>query len=69
MLPGQVGRPGVTAKDNRLFIDAVLWIARTGAPWRNLPLRFGPWNSVWRRFDRWSKKGVWERIMTELGEP
>jgi transposase len=69
MLPGQVGRPGVAAKDNRLFIDAVLWIARTGAPWRDLPVRFGPWNSVWRRFDRWSKKGVWERIMTELGDP
>ena len=66
MLPGQHGRPGVTAKDNRLFIDAVLWIARTSAPWRDLPVRFGPWNSVWRRFDRWSKKGVWERIMTEF---
>ena len=69
LLPGQVGRPGVTAKDNRLFIDAVLWIARTGAPWRDLPVRFGPWNSAWRRFDRWSKKGVWEQIMTELGDP
>ena len=42
MLPGKVGQPGVTAKDNRLFIDAVLWIARTGAPWRDLPMRFGP---------------------------
>jgi transposase len=69
MLPGQVGEPGVTAKDNRLFVDAVLWIARTGAPWRDLPVRFGHWNSVWRRFDRWSKKGVWERIMIELGDP
>ena len=69
LLPGQAGQPGVTARDNRLFIDAVLWIARTGAPWRDLPERFGPWNSVWRRFDRWSKKGVWERIMNELGDP
>jgi transposase len=69
MLPGRAQCPGITAKDNRLFIDAVLWIARTGAPWRDLPTRFGPWNSVWRRFDRWSKKGVWERIMTELGDP
>jgi len=68
LLPGQDGQPGVTAKDNRLFIDAVLWIARTGAPWRDLPLRFGHWNSVWKRFDRWSKKGVWERIMNELGD-
>jgi transposase len=69
LLPGQMGQPGVTAKDNRLFIDAVLWIARTGAPWRDLPEKFGPWNSVWRRFARWSKKGVWQRIANELGNP
>ena len=69
MLPGQPGDPGVTAKDNRLFIDAVLWIAKTGAPWRDLPERFGNWNSVWRRFDRWSRKGVWLRIFEELKDP
>jgi transposase len=62
-------RQGVTAKDNRLFIDTLLWIARTRARWRDLPVRFGPWNSVWRRFDRWSKRGVWERSMTELADP
>jgi transposase len=65
-LPGQAGHPGVTAKDNRLFINAILWIARTGAPWRDLPERFGPWNSVWKRFDRWAKKGVWHRVFQEL---
>ncbi len=69
MLPGQPGDPGVTAKDNRLFIDAVLWIAKTGAPWRDLPERFGPWGSVWKRFDRWSKKGVWQRVFEVLRDP
>jgi transposase len=68
-LPGQVDDPGVTASDNRLFINAVLWIAKTGAPWRDLPERFGKSNSVWRRFDRWSRKGVWLRIFEELKDP
>jgi transposase len=69
LLPGQPGDPGVTAKDNRLFINAVLWIAKTGAPWRDLPERFGPWGSVWKRFDRWAKKGVWKRIFGVLQDP
>ena len=69
MLPGQPGDPGVTAKDNRLFINAVLWIAKTGAPWRDLPERFGPWGSVWKRFDRWAKKGVWQRVFEALRDP
>ena len=65
-LPGQEGDPGVTAEDNRLFVDAILWIGKTGSPWRDLPERFGKWNSVWKRFDRWAAKGVWERIFREL---
>jgi transposase len=69
LLPGKEGDPGVTAKDNRLFVNAVLWIAKTGAPWRDLPDRFGNFNSVWRRFDRWSKKGVWEKIFRVLQDP
>ncbi len=68
-LPGQAGDPGVTAKDNRLFVNAVLWIAKTGAPWRDLPERFGPWGSVWKRFDRWGAKGVWKRVFEELQDP
>jgi transposase len=66
LLPGQPGQHGKVAKDNRLFIDAVLWIGKTGAPWRDLPERFGNWNSVWRRFARWARKGVWQRVFAVL---
>ena len=69
LLPGRAGDPGVTAKDNRLFIDAVLWIGKTGSPWRDLPRSFGKWNSVWRRFDRWCTKGVWHRVFEALKDP
>src|SRR5271166_5111176 len=69
LLPGREGQRGVTAKDNRMFIDAVLWIAKTGAPWRDLPERFGKWNSVWKRFDRWARKGVWKQVFAALGDP
>ncbi len=69
LLPGRPGQHGKAARDNRLFIDAVLWIARAGAPWRDLPDRFGRWNSVWRRFDRWSKEGVWRRAFDALQAP
>jgi putative transposase len=62
---GDRGRPG---EDNRLFVDAVLWIARAGAPWRDLPREFGNWNSVFQRFRRWAKKGVWERVFNALIE-
>jgi transposase len=69
LLPGKAGNPGVTAKDNRLFVDAVLWIARTGAPWRDLPERFGNWYNTWKRFRRWAKKGVWQRVLAALQDP
>ena len=67
MLPGKAGDPGRTAKDNRRVVNAIIWIARTGAPWRDLPERFGNWNSVAQRFLRWSKKGVWGQILEALG--
>ncbi len=57
------------AADNRLFVDAVLWVARTGASWRDLPERFGPWNSAWRRFDRWARAGVRARVFAALRDP
>ena len=69
LLPGRPGSPGRSADNNRLFLDAVLWIARTGAPWRDLPERFGEWNSVFQRFNRWAKKGVWQRVFDALQEP
>jgi putative transposase len=69
LLPGRVGDPGRTAADNRLFVDAVLFVAKTGVPWRDLPERFGRWNSVWRRFDRWCAAGVWAELAGVLGEP
>lgn len=66
-LPGRDGNPGRSGENNRRFINAVLWIAKTGAPWRDLPERFGNWNSVFQRFNRWCKKGVWGRILQALG--
>ena len=67
-LPGKVGDPGASASDNRLFVEAVLWIARTGAPWRDLPHEFGKWYSVYTRFWRWAQKGVWERVFKALSD-
>lgn len=68
LLPGKKGAPGRTAADNRLFVDAILFVAKTGIPWRDLPERFGKWNSVWRRFDRWCELGIWRKLAEELGE-
>ena len=69
LLPGREGSPGAHAADNRLFIDAVIWIARSGAPWRDLPERFGNWNSVFQRFNRWAKRGVWQVVFEVLRHP
>jgi transposase len=66
-----IGRPdqkGSTGRDNRMFVEGVLWIVRTGSPWRDLPAAFGEWNSVFRRFSRWSQKGVWQRIFEALSD-
>ena len=59
---------GTSGQDNRLFVEAVLWIVRTGAPWRDLPEAFGHWNSIFRRFSRWSAKGVWHRIFAAMAD-
>lgn len=69
LLPGREGDPGAHGEDNRLFVNAVIWIARTGAPWRDLPERFGEWNSVYQRFNRWSKSGAWERVFQAVKSP
>jgi transposase len=62
LLPGREGDAGRHGEDNRRFVNAIIWIARSGAPWRDLPERFGDWNSVYQRFNRWAKSGVWARV-------
>lgn len=66
LLPGREGAVGVTAKDNRLFVEAVLYRYRAGVPWRDLPECFGRWKAVHTRFSRWSASGVWEGLFKAL---
>lgn len=66
ILPGQRGQWGGIAKDNRLFINAVFWILRTGAPWRDLPPSYGKWGTVHQCFRRWRDAGVWEKVLEAL---
>lgn len=68
ILPGRKDTVGVTAKDNRLFIEAVLYRYRAGCTWRDLPERFGDFRVIHTRHTRWSKTGVWERIFSLLAE-
>ena len=63
--PGKVGRP---AQDNRRFINAVFWILRTGAPWRDLPPDYGQWNTTHRRFGRWQEDGHWARLLAAVSD-
>ena len=66
LLPGREGHVGVTAKDNRLFVEAVLYRYRAGIAWRDLPERFGDGKAVHTRFSRWAKSGAWERVFKHL---
>ena len=68
LLPGRAETVGVTAKDNRLFVDAVLYRYRAGIPWRDLPERFGDFRVVHTRFSRWQNTGVWQRIFVHLAD-
>ena len=67
-LPGKKGDPGKSGTDNRLFVEAVLWVARTGSPWRDLPDDFGKWSTVYTRYWRWAQKDKWESIFKRLSE-
>jgi transposase len=66
MLSGKKGDPGRPGEDNRRFVNGVLWILRSGAQWDELPERYGKWKTVHKRFTRWAKRGVWERVFQAL---
>lgn len=66
LLPPQRLRIGRPAKDHRTIINGMLWINKTGAPWRDLPDRYGPWQTVATRFYRWTKSGLWDKILAEV---
>jgi len=65
---GKASDPGRSGKDNRLFIEAVLWIVRTGSPWRDLPETFGNWSTVYTRFRDWVKADVWKRLFDAVSD-
>ena len=66
LIAGKASDPGRTGRDNRLFVNAVLWVIRSGAHWHDLPERCGKYKSVHKRFTRWANRGVWERIFAAL---
>ena len=66
ILPGRTGDVGATAKDNRLFVEAVLYRYRAGVPWRDLPERFGDWKNIHKRHSRWAASGAWENLFKAL---
>jgi transposase len=67
-LPGRASDAGATARNNRLFLEAVFWRVRTGSPWRDLPPAFGRWNSQFRRFRRWARSGVFESLFKAVSD-
>ena len=66
LLAGKPGDPGRRGADNRLFVNGVLWVLRSGARWHDLPERYGKWKTLHKRFLRWSKAKVWERVFDSL---
>jgi transposase len=68
LLPSEVGRVARPTTSKRLMVEAIVWILRTGAPWRDPPKRFGPWQSVYTRFRRWTQQGIWAGVLEKLAE-
>jgi transposase len=68
LLPAERGRKARPARSNRVMVNAMLWVLRSGAPWRDLPVCYPPWNSVYTRFSRWTKQGVWKVVLDELAK-
>lgn len=68
LLPGKEGARGRTARDNRTFVNGVLWVLRSGAYWCHMPERYGNWKSAHKRFTRWARAGVWEEVFEVLTE-
>ena len=66
LLLGKAGDPGRSGRDNRQFVNGVLWVLRSGAHWHDLPERYGKWKTAHTRFSRWAKAGVWERVFEAL---
>jgi transposase len=66
LLPPQKPRTGRPAKDHRRVVEGIIWVLRTGAPWRDLPERYGPWHTVASRFYRWAASGLWDRVLAAL---
>ena len=66
LIPGKQGDRGRTGTDNRFFLDAILWLARTASPWRDLPPELGNWRTAHCRFRRWTQAGVWENLFKAL---
>jgi len=65
---GKPGDPGRSGLNNRLFVEGVLWIARTGSPWRDLPPWFGKWNTVFKRYRDWVKAGIFQRLFEAVSD-
>ena len=68
MLPPEyTGMRGRPSKNNRMMLNAMVWLMRSGASWKDLPVRFGPWKSVHSRYRRWQDSGVFQQVFEELG--
>ena len=64
--PEKSGKRGRPCKDNRTMVNGMVWVLRSGSPWRDLPKEYGSWNGVYTRFNRWSKRGVWQKALAVL---